>query len=363
MRIPLQVQSAFGIIRGFLTLRYAILVGVCFWVMYVQIIYRVPGRFLFLLLPWISLALGALNLVLLLRYLMAENSTGPLQETLQKIERGVMVIIAVFFLYGLIIYLNGRLDESGQKILATEILAINGDETDLGFAIPYTWAELRSWKNPNQIERVFLRWKEQDELWGGEAVQVRLRRGYFNIPWVLTIDKDQEKASREILKINPTASHAWVDLVNFYIQSRRWKEASETAHEYLKVYPKNYDFAHNVGTRLIANNQNEAGVGFLEYVIERRPSYQDMQLLGWTLHVLGKNDRAEEVLKSSMALDSDDWQVYYNLGGMYFDMGKYEESLEMFEIAVKREPNFPELQQRIDIIHKRIADRKAKSSS
>jgi len=363
MRIPVQFRSVFNGVWFVLTFRYMGLVGLCLWVMYVQTVYRVPGQILFLLLPWISLALGALNFILLFNHITSRYAPGPFQQTLLKIERGAMLIILVFFFYGLVIYLNGSLDDSRPTDQATELLAINGDEIDLGYAIPYTWANLRSWNNPNQIERIFLNGKEREWLWGGEAVQVKLRKGYFHIPWVLEIEKDQEKASLEILKLNPKASDAWVQLVYFYIESRRWKEASDTAHEYLKIYPKNYDFAHNVGSQLIAYGQKQSGVKFIEYVVEKRPTYQDAQTLGWTLHLLGENQRAIQVLETSIPLDPDNWQVYYNLGDLYLDMGKYEVALGMFEKAVQREPNFPELQQRINFINGKMAALKAKSRS
>jgi hypothetical protein len=77
------------------------------------------------------------------------------------------------------------------------VLARGGGEADSRLAAR---AELRSWQDGRSSQRVLLYWSEQD-LWGGQPVLVTFRAGFFNQPWIVSIEPDDGRRLRAVLKV------------------------------------------------------------------------------------------------------------------------------------------------------------------
>jgi tetratricopeptide (TPR) repeat protein len=324
--------------------------------MYVQMTYRVPGRFLFWLLPWIGLALSCLSIVFLINHFRARISgESPLREALRQVEWGASLLIRIFIFYGLVLYANGGLDFADPTEKPSKILSISGGTVDLGAPVGYSWADLRSWDDPKDIQHLFLQPEEQNRLWGGESVTVLVRPGFFGIPWVAKIERDEEHYARQIVQVTPSASLAWRKLVQIYLEQKRWKEAVAATHEYLKASPRSYDTAFVVGSTLSSNGRYDEGVLFLEIAVRGKPSYDAYQKLGWALSYQGNKKRAAEVLENSIPLNPDYWEAYYHLGYVYGGLGRLQDSLAMFEKTLERRPDFPEVETRIANLRRVLA--------
>lgn len=352
------------------TLKHALLVFVCYWALIAQMSYRVPSRLLFLLIPWIGTAIGLLSLFFFLKHLFSNSHThSPFYYTLRVIEQGTALMLRVFIYYSLLLYLNAKLDTSPRIDQVAEIETITLGEIQLDIPIPLRWANLKSASNPESVTRLLLRWDEAKKLWGGESVVVQSRRGFLRIPWIVKIERNEEKYSREALALSPTATAAWRKLINFYLDHERWKEASAAAQEYIKIYPADDAYALSVAGALNVSGHYADGIAILNPIVENRPTYEAYQLLGWALSFNGQRPRAAEVLEASIPLRPEDWEAYYHLGYVYNDMGKVPEAIVHFEKVLERRPHFPEVKKQLaDLRHlaelqRKIAAKRAAASS
>lgn len=356
LMIPVWLRVAWKNVWNYLTLKYTLVVFLCLWALSVQMAYRVPSRLLFLVLPWISVALVVLSFLLLMNHLLGRFLGNDVARgVFGRIEWGANLLIRIFVYYSLLVFANGKLDRSLPVDRESTVLKITGGEIDIGVPIPVAWVDLASWKYPGQTERLLLQGREWWTLWSGEPVLVQTREGYFKIPWVVGIERDEEKYSREIFKLAPTASEAWKNLISFYLDHQRWRQASRAMHEYLKIYPNAYDFALYSGGAMAVGGQYEEGIALLDYVIGRRPTYAAYQQLGWALSYQGNKTRAADVLEASVRLNPDYWEAYYHLGYVYSDMGRPREAVAMFEKVLKRQPNFPEVEEQLHILRGHVS--------
>ena len=357
MRIPTGIRSGLTRLCSASTIGFFISANACGLAMYIQTEYRVPGSFVFLLLPWVGLALGALSFIFLVTSLAGHRITTEtaVLRALGRIQWWAGLLILVFVCYSVFLYANGKLDSSLPVDRRAEVLEIVGEEIDLGSLVPYTWAELRLRDDPGRPIRLFLESREERNLWGGEAVIVQEREGYFGLPWIAKIDRDKEYYARETLRLMPTAAAAWREIVDFYLEHQRWREASTAALAYLEVYPHDYDFALYAGAELTTNRRYAEGIPLLELVVERKPSYEAYQALGWALSYSRNNVRAAQVLEASLALDPDDFQAYYHLGYVYTGLNRYADAIAMFEKVLERQPNMPEANAEITKLRRLLA--------
>lgn len=348
MKIPSRIRGWLPRLWSTKALKFGVSAIACLLAMYIQMQYRVPGRFVFLLLPWVGLAVGAFSFIVLFHHLLARLPAGAaVSKTLGRVQWWAGILVRVFVYYSLFLYANGKLDRSMPVDRPAEVLEVSGGEVDLGWLIPYAWAELRLRDDPERPIRIFLEGPGERKLWGGDAVVVQERAGYFGLPWVSRIERDEEHYAWEVLKLMPTAAVAWKDLVTFYFERQRWPEANTSAREYLKRYPRDYDFAFYTGGELTANGRYAEGIPLLELVVLRKPSYEAHQALGWALSYAGNNARAAQVLEASIPMNPDDFEAYYHLGYVYSGLGRYAEAIAMFEKVLERRPNMPEAEAEI----------------
>ena len=353
----IRLHSVLTNIWGYLALKVTLLAALCLWAFGVQLKYRIPSRFLVFLLPVVGVALSAVGLLFLVNNVVkGVSDQHPLPMILLGLERWASLLIVLFIGYSVFLYTNGKLDRSAPIEISSEILSVSGAELEVGSRIPYSWTTLRSWESPGETERLLLQSEERRTLWGGEAVTVQVRRGYFGIPWVARLKPDEEKYDLEILKIAPSASGVWKHLVNSYFTQQRWKEGAQAAQEYFQIYPNDDPFMLEVGAALEAGGAHDEAVVLLNRVIARRPRlYEAYQLLGEALNQQGNRERAAEVLETSVQLNPDDWEAYYHLGYVYRDLGRLKEAAGMFERVMERHPHFPQVEDELAGLWKSLA--------
>jgi tetratricopeptide (TPR) repeat protein len=269
-------------------------------------------------------------------------------------EHAALLFVGGFVLYGLVLFFNGTLDSSPPMEAASEIVDIGGGEVELWGFLPYSWGSLRSWRREGGTERIFLTRTERSRAWPGQAILVKVRKGYLGIPWVSALERDQEKYARRVLEIAPTAAGPRKNLIRFYLERRRWKEAAAAGQEYLQLYPNDYDFISGVAAALGVARQDAEALSLLEPFVARQPNYELLNMVGWMLHRAGQSARGIALLESSIPLDPDSWWAYYHLGYAYRDVGRLEDAVAMFQKVLERRPNYPEIEQQLQFLRRRM---------
>ncbi len=341
--------------------KHLLTVGLCVWALYIQTVYRVPGRFLFVLLPWVSLAVLGLSLVIVINYVLnGAPADDPARRLSRWMERVSGVLVRLFVYYSILLFANGALDAAGPEERESEVLEIVGEEIDLGVTVPYSWANLPSWERPGGIERLLLFPGEHRRLWAGQAVLVQIRPGYFGVPWVHALLPDEGKYYTAVLKMSPAAKLARQALIKFSIQHGRWPETAAALREYLKMYPDDYQFAQQMGKALGAIGRYHDMLLVLEPFVTRRPSYEVYNLVGFALGRVGRKAEAIQLLRASIPLDPDNWWAYYFLGYVYSSVGNYAEAIAAFEKVLAIRPHFPEVETEVGTLRTLLAARTSK---
>jgi len=235
---------------GFVYLMLAVLGA---WSVWAQFFYRASQPYLTVLLAVLTLLATALTLALgFIRIYRALQRTRP-RGLAQFGYRACGVVVVGFTLWGGFLFSNGKLDRSDPVPHATEIVGIAGGETGLSI-LPFTWMELRPWKDPKRPERLLVRGDERARFFNGQPVMVLVRRGYFGVAWVSAVEPDVARQSREILKVAPRASQVYKDLVRFYVRIGRMEDARRTAGEYTAQFPDDREFPVQAATLLSARD-------------------------------------------------------------------------------------------------------------
>jgi tetratricopeptide (TPR) repeat protein len=350
---PVWLRAAAKGVWSRLTIRYFFLVYLCLWAMGLQLRYRVSGSHLVSFLPWIGIVLATLNLVLLLNHLLISMpSEHPLRQLTRRVEWWANLCIGLFVCYSIFLVDNAVMNSSAAVARKAEIVSISGDSVNLGFDIPYSWAHLRASDGSGREETYLLTWREKEDLWGGEAVRVQIRDGFFGIPWLARIEKDEEKYADDVLKLNPAASRPWRKKIYGYLEQGQSAEAAASVRDYLKIYPGDIGFARTVANNFKITAHYPEAIELFDYIVARRPNYDDYQSLGWTLTERGEADRAAKVLEASIPLRPRDWEAYYNLGYLYQTVGKNEQAVAMYKKVLEILPHFPEVEGNIASLQK-----------
>ena len=311
-----------------------------------QMKFRVPGSREFCLIPVLNLILVGLHGLLIMKAVLWSGRRRDLVPTfLLSIERASAVVVLVFFGYGWFLFANAALSRSLPHHEAAEEVAISGGETEFWGVLPYAWADLRFQGASGRQQRVLLPPHERRSLWGGEPVVVQLRRGYFNVVWVMNINPDVERQSQAVLRFTPNAAVALYFLTHSYLSRMRWEEARATAIMYFDQYPDNMDVGRHVGDILDAAERFPDVVAVLERV--RHPDYDVSVLLG---RALAKVNRAAEgitVLERAIRLQPDEPDAYRELGLIHLAAGDTARAVRMFEKVLQVQPRSPDVQARL----------------
>jgi hypothetical protein len=348
-----------GIVLGqlwtLLLLRQIGLVALCLMGFWAQTTYRVPGRLTVLLLPVVGLALvvlsGAMVASDLLRSAAKDN---PYRRTFRALKWGATSLVFVFVVFSAFVFLNGVLDRSPAAERRSDVVALEREELNVGWRLGYTWADLTSWASSRGAARVLVWNTEQDQLWPGQAVIVRVHPGAWGIEWVERIDRDEENHNRRVLAASPTASQAWKNLVQFYLERQRWADAMAAAREYLVLYPNDRQFALDTAAVFGQASRHADVVTLVEPFVARRPNYMVYNVVGFALGYLGRTGEAVALLRKSIPLEPDNVSAYYHLGHVYAHAGDAAEAVTMFEKVLALRPNFPEIQEQLRQLRPRV---------
>jgi tetratricopeptide (TPR) repeat protein len=308
-----------------------------------QLTFRVPGSRALSIIPLVSLLLTGLHGLLIAKAILWRAGwSDVVPSSVLTLERVSAAIVVAFFGYGAVLLANARLYASVPYEQAAEVVAISSRDSEFWGVLPYAWADLRIEDTGGRVERVLLTGDERRSLWGGEAVKLQLRRGFFNVPCVMHIFPNVERQSQAVLRVTPTAARALYMLTNVYLAQNRWGEAMVTALRYITFYPDNTSVARHFGEVLESADRFGDVVALLERV--RHPDYDVSVLLGRALARVNRVAEGIAVLERAARLQPDEPDAYRDLGLIHLAAGDVERATAMFENALKRQPRSPDVQ-------------------
>jgi tetratricopeptide (TPR) repeat protein len=214
-------------------------------------------------------------------------------------------------------------------------------ELDIGVLQPISWIELRSWRGDGRTETVLLRPREGRQLWPGEEVLVRVRWGYWAIPWVMGIERDDAGYFRRIVEHVPTAARAWKELATEYLYADEWDKLPATVARYLALVPRDVAFAGGVAAAMGVVQRPKLVRAVLEPALAGPFDYRVFALAGMAYHLTGDSARGLELLERARQADPANYLAYQGLGMVHENQGRLVEAVAMYETALARNPNLP----------------------
>jgi len=315
--------------------KWGILIPLSVWAIWVQTTYRVPSEFLFILIPWIGVGLTILEIIFLTNiFLSRSHESDEAHEIIHRIGQWGHYALLVFIGYSLVIFVNGQGNSGALIPQKSKIRTIADVQDDWLRYVPYTWFELQSWEDPENTVRIFWEPDVDDQLYPGQPVLVQLQKGLLGIPWVKEVVADKEAYARRVFKISPTASGAWQELVDYYLDTHQWDNALKAAQHYMRLFPQDLGSADGWAVEFNVARQWQKTLALVEPYIDSPGGYRLANHYGWFLGQNGtpeETKRAVAVLKSAMSREPNEWEAPYHLGFILSWNGQPKEALEAFE--------------------------------
>lgn len=330
------------------TVVHLALVALGGWSVWAQLVYRTPSRYVTVVLTGIAAVSMGLTLAFWLHAMLRGAGATGGQLTVVAVGQKLCALSALgFCFYGLFLFTNGKFDSADPTYHSTEVVSIGMDETELGVRVPFVWADVRSWRRPGEVERILLRADERERLWGGQAVVVSIRPGFYGVPWVSRIEPDVEKRSRAVLAVLPNAAQARKDLAEFYVRLGRFTEAAMTTHEYARQFPEDRRFPVRIAGLLTRRDRFADVVTVLAEVAQRHEDAEVYMLLGYSLGMQGRRAEGITLLERARAMQPRYWWPHYALGQVYGVGGEYALAVASFQKAVELRPGLSEVEREI----------------
>jgi tetratricopeptide (TPR) repeat protein len=178
-------------------------------------------------------------------------------------------------------------------------------------------------------------------------VYAELAQAYGNKPEYLT---KAIQHYQEALKLDPSASIAFEELTDLYIQTNHLRDAVTQAEDLLKQNPDNVDARRMLGRiymRMISTADNRINEDYLkksieqlQKVTEKAPKDAESWVaLGRLYRVSNNSVDAEKAYNKAVEADPDNEEALTGLAGLYSDLGDNKRAIEKLKAATDRNPN------------------------
>uniref|UniRef100_A0A2K6TIU2 Protein O-mannosyl-transferase TMTC1 n=2 Tax=Saimiri boliviensis TaxID=27679 RepID=A0A2K6TIU2_SAIBB len=171
-------------------------------------------------------------------------------------------------------------------------------------------------------------------------------RALFNLGNLLKSQEKKEEAItllKDSIKYGPEFADAYSSLASLLAEQERFKEAEETYQAGIKNCPDSSDLHNNYGVFLVDTGFPEKAVAHYQQAIKLSPSHHvAMVNLGRLYRSLGENSMAEEWYKRALHV-AHKTEILSPLGALYYNTGRYEEALQIYQEAAALQPSQREL--------------------
>ncbi|XP_032124467.1 protein O-mannosyl-transferase TMTC1 isoform X2 [Sapajus apella] len=171
-------------------------------------------------------------------------------------------------------------------------------------------------------------------------------RALFNLGNLLKSQEKKEEAItllKDSVKYGPEFADAYSSLASLLAEQERFKEAEETYQAGIKNCPDSSDLHNNYGVFLVDTGFPEKAVAHYQQAIKLSPSHHvAMVNLGRLYRSLGENSMAEEWYKRALQV-AHKAEILSPLGALYYNTGRYEEALQIYQEAAALQPSQREL--------------------
>jgi hypothetical protein len=298
-------------------------IAACVIAVLAQTQFRVPTRFVFVLIPYVSAALAFLSVVMFVNHMLrGVREDDPARTVFRVAEQVSGVLVRVYVLYSVLLFANAALDRTVAEPREADVVEIAGDSLDLG-RIPLRWITLRLVREPDRVERVLLS-PLDPPLWPGQPVILDVRSGFFRLPWIARISPDKVRYGRAILERNPTSAEGWKLLIAGYGHRDRVAETTNATVEYARLYPADHDWPQTIAMGLGMTGHCAEMYRVLEPFIPVRTDYEFYLYVGHALACVKRTSEALAFLEKAKVLEPENWWADYEIGYLYFDAQQFE---------------------------------------
>jgi tetratricopeptide (TPR) repeat protein len=349
--------AVLGAIRA--TIVHGALGALAGWAVWAQFVYRVPNRFLAILLGALTAASALLTVVSWVAAVFSAFRASPEQS--RWVERAyrvcALVVLGVTF-YSLYLFTNGKFDLSDPVAHATTLVGIAHEDVDLGPSTLFTWMTVTSWRDPGRTERLLMRWDEHRRLWPGQPIVVLERQGYYGTRWISAVEPNVDAQSREILRLAPDALQIWKDLAWFHVRLLRFDEARRAASEYVARAPHDPEFPAAIASALLGRDRFVEIAAILKPVVERHERVEVYAPYGYAVAMQG-NREGFRYLERAAAMQPNHWWAHYALGHAYGVHRDYQRALASFERALQLRPGLADVGQLLPGLRQQAAQQRS----
>src|SRR5437879_1051486 len=225
-----------NVFSPFLMLLSQIWLGASLFPLVLGMAARLSGRVLFVTFVVATIALLWLSLTRLARHV------APASVALRRVQRAFRVVatsaVALYGIYATALSFNGSLDGPLAVEHRRELVAVTTVNTPLDF--PVSWIDLRA--ADGTLERITLI-AGKDGVWAGyvdpgQAVVVRVRAGFFGIPWIESVALDEERRTELLVEAAPSAAEPRRALVALRLRQGRAADAGTHTRGYPGQSPR-----------------------------------------------------------------------------------------------------------------------------
>uniref|UniRef100_A0A2K6LKZ4 Protein O-mannosyl-transferase TMTC1 n=2 Tax=Rhinopithecus bieti TaxID=61621 RepID=A0A2K6LKZ4_RHIBE len=171
-------------------------------------------------------------------------------------------------------------------------------------------------------------------------------RALFNLGNLLKSQEKKEEAItllKDSIKYGPEFADAYSSLASLLAEQERFKEAEEIYQAGIKNCPDSSDLHNNYGVFLVDTGLPEKAVAHYQQAIKLSPGHHvAMVNLGRLYRSLGENSMAEEWYKRALQV-AHKAEILSPLGALYYNTGRYEEALQIYQEAAALQPSQREL--------------------
>jgi len=139
-------------------------------------------------------------------------------------------------------------------------------------------------------------------------------------------------------KIIPDRLQAWRNL-GFTLYSIGEIDEAISSFEFVTQFAQSDTATLNaLGTLYLGESRDEEAIVQFEKALVHSEQLVTLTNLAVALSRVGDIVASEETYRRALVIDSTHWQSYYNLGSLYWQQSRFDESVEAFEHAVRLNP-------------------------